>query len=195
MLSHASVRQHATDTTTIIIIKCLSCKALCAQICQSDTTLLAQSLLLLLTLSKSRPYLDKLQLEVLRHVVVLAHPEDDGDDVLGRVTQAPQVSHHLVRFVDAAVDAVLQHVFDQNWVGLVTHLHIQPGSLLMMHRGWEFAHYTPKLSPSMFRWSCHWHSAAACLGSELSGAHHTPAHSVRELGNDTQRLEVCSIHT
>ena len=82
--------------------------------------------------------------------MVLAHPEDDGDDVLGRVTQAPQVSHHLVRFVNAAVDAVLQHVFDQNWVGLVTHLHIQPGSLLMTHRGWEFAHYTLKLSPHMF---------------------------------------------
>lgn len=138
MLSHASVRQHATDTTTIIIIKRLSCKAQCAQICQSDITLLAQSLLLLLTLSKSRPYLDKLQLEVLRHVVVLAHPEDDGDDVLGRVTQAPQVSHHLVRFVDAAVDAVLQHVFDQNWVGLVTHLHIQPGSLLIPHKSYQY---------------------------------------------------------
>ena len=113
MCSNLSVRHHATDTITIIIINII----------------------------KEPPYLDKLQLEVLGHVVVLAHPEDDGDDVLGRVTQAPQVSHHLVRFIDAAVDAVLQHVFDQNWVGLVTHLHIQPGSLLMTHRGWEFAHY------------------------------------------------------
>ena len=63
--------------------------------------------------------------------MVLAHPEDDGDDVLGRVTQSPKVSHHLVCFVNAAVDAVLQHVFDQNWVWLIADLRSQPGSLAL----------------------------------------------------------------
>jgi hypothetical protein len=72
--------------------------------------------------NKPEPYLDKFQLEVLRHGVVLAHPEDDGDDVLGGVTQPPQVSHDLVGFVDVAVHTVLKHVFDQHWVRLITYL-------------------------------------------------------------------------
>ena len=67
-------------------------------------------------------YLNKLEFQVLGHIVRLADSEYDTNDVLGGVSQAPEMGHDLVRLVHVAVDAVLQHVLDEQRVGLVTHL-------------------------------------------------------------------------
>ena len=66
--------------------------------------------------------LDELQLDELRHVVGLAHPEHAGHDVLRAVAQLPEMVEQLVGLVYVGLDAVVQHVFDQQRVRLITHL-------------------------------------------------------------------------
>ena len=67
--------------------------------------------------------LDELELGVLRHlVVILADPEDVGDDVFRGVAQLPEVVHRLVRLVDVARDTVVKHVAHQERVRFVANL-------------------------------------------------------------------------
>lgn len=66
-------------------------------------------------------HLDELQFEVLGHLKGLTHPEDVPDDVLRRVSQRPQLLHHLIGRVDVPLHAVSQHAFHQQGVGLVAH--------------------------------------------------------------------------
>ena len=66
--------------------------------------------------------LDKLELDELRHVVGLAHPEHAGDDVLRAVAELPEVVQQLEGLVYIGLDAVVQHVLDQDGMRLVTHL-------------------------------------------------------------------------
>ena len=68
-------------------------------------------------------HLDELQLDELGHlVVILAHTEHVGDDVLRGVAQLPQVIHRFVRLVDVARYAVVQHGSHQEGVGLIANL-------------------------------------------------------------------------
>ena len=59
--------------------------------------------------------LDELELDKLRHAVGLAHPEHASDDVLRAVAK-------LECFVYIRLDTVVQHVLDQDRIGLVTNL-------------------------------------------------------------------------
>jgi len=54
--------------------------------------------------------------------VVLADPERDAYDVLRRVTEAPQMSHDLVRRVKVTLCAVGDHILDEEGVWLITDL-------------------------------------------------------------------------
>ena len=45
--------------------------------------------------------------------MIFGNAEDDGDDVLRRVAEAPQVRHDLVGLINVAVDTVLEHVLDE----------------------------------------------------------------------------------
>lgn len=64
---------------------------------------------------------DKQEFELLVHRHALADAEQVADDVLGGVTQAPKLLHDFVRVVDVAVDAMLQHVLNQQRMRLVAH--------------------------------------------------------------------------
>ena len=66
--------------------------------------------------------LDELELDKLRHAVGLAHPEHASDDVLRAVAELPEVVQQLECFVYIGLDAVVQHVLDQDRIGLVTNL-------------------------------------------------------------------------
>ena len=78
-----------------------------------------------------QPYLlDELELDELSHGVGLAHPEHAGDNVLGAVAELPQVMQQLVRLINIGLDTVVQHVFDQDGMWLITNLQINlSGSL------------------------------------------------------------------
>ena len=54
--------------------------------------------------------------------MVLAHSKDVGDDVMGGIPLVPQGLEDLVRLVYLTVHAMTNHLFDQEGVGLITHL-------------------------------------------------------------------------
>ena len=66
--------------------------------------------------------LDKLELDELRHVVGLAHSEHAGDDVLRAVAELPEVVQQLEGLVYIGLDAVVQHVLDQDRMRLIANL-------------------------------------------------------------------------
>lgn len=54
--------------------------------------------------------------------MIFCYSENNRDDVLGGITEAPQMVHDLVGFVHIALHTVLYHVFDQQWMRFITHL-------------------------------------------------------------------------
>ena len=81
-----------------------------------------RALSLSLSLSLSWTDLDKLQLEVLGHLVGLADSEDVGDYVMRGIPLVPEALEDEVGTVDVGAHTVGQHLLDQQWVGLITHL-------------------------------------------------------------------------
>ena len=67
-------------------------------------------------------HFDELQFQVFRHVHILAHSEDIGDDVVGGVTLVPQWLQDEVGLVNVACYAVSQHLLDKEGVWLITDL-------------------------------------------------------------------------
>ena len=54
--------------------------------------------------------LNELKFDEFGHAVCLVDSEHDGDDVISRVADLPQMCHDLVGGVDVCVHTVLQHL-------------------------------------------------------------------------------------
>lgn len=67
-------------------------------------------------------YLNELQLQILRHLVVFTHTKDVCDDVMGGIPLVPEGLEDLVGLIYPTLHAVSQHLLDQEGVWLVTHL-------------------------------------------------------------------------
>ena len=63
-----------------------------------------------------------LELEVFGHLSRLANSKYHVDDVLGRVAQLPQVAQYLHGLVQFLLQAILDHLLDEQRVRLVAHL-------------------------------------------------------------------------
>lgn len=66
-------------------------------------------------------YLNKLQSQILRHLVCFTDPEYDGDDVLRGISILPEIGDDLIRLIKVLSHTKVQHVFDKERVWLITH--------------------------------------------------------------------------
>lgn len=58
-------------------------------------------------------YLDVFQLQVLVHLVVLDDAEEHGEDVLGGVSEVPEVLEDLVSLREISLEAMFDHTLHQ----------------------------------------------------------------------------------
>ena len=68
-------------------------------------------------------HLDELQFQVLWHRMVLAHTKYVSDDVMRGIPLVPQSLKDLICLIDFRIDTMCKHLFNQERVGLITHLH------------------------------------------------------------------------
>ena len=54
--------------------------------------------------------------------MVLANSEDIGDDVMWGVSLVPERLENLIGFVNVSVHTMCQHLLNEQWVWLITHL-------------------------------------------------------------------------